>query len=85
MKMDFSTIKSKKILTGNAGFKGSWLTQVLLQKECEIFGFSIDPHKSFLFEVLSLEERSISAGGTFATRKNFVSAFWKPSLTSSFT
>ena len=50
---------NKKILiTGNTGFKGSWLTQVLLQKECEIFGFSDQiPTNPSLFGVLSLQEK----------------------------
>jgi CDP-glucose 4,6-dehydratase len=53
------SIEGKKILiTGNTGFKGSWLTQVLLQKECEIFGFSDQiPTDPSLFGILSLEEK----------------------------
>ena len=71
MKMDFSTIKSKKILiTGNTGFKGSWLTQVLLQKECEIFGFSDQiPTNPSLFEVLSLEEKINQCWGDICDAK----------------
>ena len=55
----WKAIEGKKILiTGNTGFKGSWLTQVLLQKKCEIFGFSNNvPTNPSLFEVLSLEEK----------------------------
>lgn len=48
----------KILLTGNAGFKGSCLTQVLLQKECKIFGFSDQiPTNPSLFEILALEEK----------------------------
>ena len=55
----WKAIEGKKILiTGNTGFKGSWLTQVLLQKKCEIFGFSNNvPTNPSLFEILSLEEK----------------------------
>lgn len=64
--------QGKKILiTGNTGFKGSWLTQVLLQKECEIFGFSDQiPTNPSLFEVLALEEKINQCWGDVCDAKN---------------
>ncbi|MDR0682118.1 MAG: CDP-glucose 4,6-dehydratase [Dysgonamonadaceae bacterium] len=58
--MAFNNIyKGKKILiTGNTGFKGSWLTTWLLKMGAEIYGFSKDiPTTPSVFETLSLAEK----------------------------
>lgn len=49
--------KNKKILiTGNTGFKGSWLTTWLLQMGAEVIGYSIDiPTQPSMYEVLNLK------------------------------
>lgn len=51
--------KDKKVLiTGNTGFKGSWLTVWLLNMQAEIVGFSIDiPTQPSMFEELEIEPR----------------------------
>ena len=39
--------KGKKILvTGNTGFKGTWLTQVLLQLGAQVTGIGLEPNIS---------------------------------------
>ena len=36
--------KNKKVfITGNTGFKGSWLSLILLKLNCNIVGYSFDP------------------------------------------
>ncbi len=49
----------KKILiTGNTGFKGSWLTLWLLNLKAKVYGLSIDiPTNPALFEILGLESQ----------------------------
>lgn len=49
--------KDKKILiTGHTGFKGSWLTQILLNWDADITGVSLLPDtKPNLFEILNIE------------------------------
>ncbi len=49
--------KNKKIIiTGHTGFKGAWLTQILLNFKANIVGISLPPEKSpNLFEVLKLK------------------------------
>lgn len=49
--------KNKKILiTGHSGFKGSWLTQILLNMGANIIGISLPPETSpNLFEALKLD------------------------------
>jgi CDP-glucose 4,6-dehydratase len=51
--------KNKKILvTGNTGFKGSWLTTWLLKLGAEVIGISKDiPTSPSMFEILKLEEK----------------------------
>ena len=42
--------KNKKVfITGNTGFKGSWLSQWLLHLGAEIKGFALEPEKLSLF------------------------------------
>ncbi|MCF7843479.1 CDP-glucose 4,6-dehydratase [Candidatus Gracilibacteria bacterium] len=51
--------KNKKVLiTGHTGFKGSWLTQILLNWGAEVVGISLKPDTTpSLFEVLGLESK----------------------------
>jgi CDP-glucose 4,6-dehydratase len=51
--------KNKKVLiTGNTGFKGSWLSQWLLKMDARVYGISDSiPTNPSMFEELKLEER----------------------------
>lgn len=54
----FDCYKGKRVLvTGDTGFKGSWLTLWLLKMGAEVAGLSVDiPTTPSLFQVLSLEK-----------------------------
>ena len=54
-----SFFKDKKILiTGHTGFKGSWLTQILLNAKANIIGYALEPPTNpSLFEILNLEKK----------------------------
>lgn len=56
---NFSFYKNKKILiTGNTGFKGSWLTLWLKEIGATVFGYSLKINTSpSLFEILKLENK----------------------------
>ena len=56
--MDLSFFKDKKILiTGHTGFKGSWLTKLLLMAGADVCGFAGDPPTDpSLFDELHLKE-----------------------------
>ncbi len=58
IKMFDNIYKNKKILiTGNTGFKGSWLSAWLLKLEAKIIGISKDiPTNPSIFETLNLEQ-----------------------------
>ena len=51
--------KNKKVvITGNTGFKGSWLSQWLVQLGAKVYGISKDiPTSPSLFESLNLKEK----------------------------
>jgi len=51
--------KNKKVLiTGNTGFKGSWLSAWLMGLEADVYGISKDvPTKPSMFEVLNLNRK----------------------------
>lgn len=53
-----NTYKGKRVLvTGNTGFKGSWLTMWLKELGAEVYGFSdIIPTQPSLYEILDLEK-----------------------------
>lgn len=55
--MDLSFYKNKKVLiTGHTGFKGSWLSQILLYCGADICGIGLKPNtEPSLFELLDLE------------------------------
>ena len=58
--MEFNNIyKNKKVfITGNTGFKGSWLSTWLLNLGAEVYGYSKDiPTNPSMFEALELEKK----------------------------
>ena len=60
--MDLCFYKGKKVLvTGHTGFKGAWLTEMLLKAGAEVTGFALEPDTEpnlfhELFDTLSEEE-----------------------------
>jgi len=57
MSSDFSTVfQDKKVfITGHTGFKGSWLTQWLLQLGASVTGYALSPsYENSLFQLLDL-------------------------------
>ncbi len=57
--MDLNFFKNKRVLiTGHTGFKGSWLTEILLLAGAEVYGLSLEPETDpALFDLLNLRER----------------------------
>ena len=57
--MDLGFFKNKKVLiTGHTGFKGSWLTEILLDAGAEVTGYALEPPtEPNLFTELGLKER----------------------------
>ena len=63
--IDLSFLAEKKILiTGHTGFKGSWLSYVLLNTGADVAGFSLHPQtEPSLFEILNLQKEMRSYTG----------------------
>ena len=55
-----NTFKNKKVLiTGNTGFKGSWLSTWLIGLDADVYGISKDiPTKPSMFKVLQLSDKT---------------------------
>lgn len=77
MNFDFDFYKGKRVLvTGDSGFKGSWLCHVLLQLGADVYGYSLTPPTSpNLFEKLKLFDRVQHVTGdirNFSVLKNYI-------------
>lgn len=61
----FDFYKNKKVLvTGNTGFKGSWLCEILLAAGAKVTGYSLEPPTNpNLYDILKLEGRMDSVTG----------------------
>lgn len=64
-KMDLSFYKDKVVLiTGHTGFKGSWLSKILIMAGAKVVGYSLEPPTNpNLFSYLSLGKQMISIIG----------------------
>ena len=56
---NLSIYKGKKVLvTGNTGFKGSWLSSILIELKSEVIGYALDPSTSpSIYQQLNLDNR----------------------------
>lgn len=63
--LDKEFYRGKKVLvTGHTGFKGSWMTKILLEWGAEVIGYSLENLKSAeLFSLLKLEQQMNSIYG----------------------
>ena len=75
--MDFSIIEGKKVLlTGNTGFKGSWMTCLLKKMGAKIYGYSLDyPSEPCLFKLAQLQTISMTKQGNVADYKSLFAFF----------
>ena len=69
--------KGKKVLvTGHTGFKGAWLSKILLEAGAEITGYSLEPNtEPSLFKILDLENKLNSIIGDIADLKKLKKVF----------
>ena len=65
MGLDLSFYKGKKVLvTGHTGFKGTWLSRMLVNAGAAVTGYSLEPPtEPSLFEMSGLEDRMVSETG----------------------
>ena len=62
---DLKFYKGKRVfITGHTGFKGSWLSEILIKAGAEVTGYSLEPPtKINLFNLAKLEDRMNSIVG----------------------
>lgn len=69
--------KNKKVLiTGHTGFKGSWLSEILVNWGADVFGFSLEPPtEPNLFSLLELDSKMDSHIGDIRDLKTLKNIF----------
>jgi CDP-glucose 4,6-dehydratase len=48
--------KKRILLTGHTGFKGSWLSKILLKSGADVFGYALEAEDLSLFRILRLDK-----------------------------
>lgn len=71
--------KNKKIfITGHTGFKGTWLTRILIKSGAEVFGYSLKPdEKNILYKISDNEKNIKSFYGDVRDFENLKNEFIK--------
>lgn len=77
MKFDLSFYKDKTVLiTGHTGFKGSWLSQILVLAGAQVIGYSLEPNTNpNLFSILKLDKKMHSCIGDIRDLKKLQEVF----------
>ena len=75
--MDLKFWKDKRVfLTGHTGFKGSWLSRVLIGAGAQLTGYSLEPITTpNLFSISKVEDKMNSIIGDVRDREKFEEAF----------
>lgn len=79
MLFDLSFFKGKKILlTGHTGFKGTWLSKILVNAGAELTGYSLEaPTNPNLFELADIEDKMDSVIGDIRDFEHLKEVFEK--------
>ena len=71
---NLASFKGKKVfLTGHTGFKGSWLSRILILSGAEVTGYALEaPVEAKLFDTLHLEKNMHSVIGDIRDREKLI-------------
>lgn len=77
--VDFSVFKGKRVLiTGHTGFKGTWLSQIMLKAGADVLGYALKPsYSGSHFELLDLENKMQHIEGDIRDTEKLQSVFAK--------
>ena len=81
--VDVTFYKSKKVfITGHTGFKGAWLSKILIDAGAIVKGYSLEAEKDSLFHKISLQEKMQSIVGDIRDFENLQKEFeeFKPDI-----
>lgn len=75
--LDFSAYKGKRVLiTGHTGFKGSWLSLLMIKAGAEVAGYALAPtYEGSHFELLDLENKLAHFEGDIRDSEKLKSVF----------
>ena len=76
---DLSFINNKTVLvTGHTGFKGSWLSKILIKNNAKVIGYSLNPPTDpNLFSLAKIEDKMISITGDIRDYQKLFDVFKK--------
>ena len=76
---DLSFINNKTVLvTGHTGFKGSWLSKILIKNNAKVIGYSLNPPtEPNLFSLAKIEDKMISITGDIRDYQKLFDVFKK--------
>lgn len=79
MEFDCSFYRGKRIfITGHTGFKGAWLSRILVNSGAEVWGYALEPPTTpNLFTILDMEQHMHSIIGDIRDYDSLKSAFEK--------
>ena len=79
LQMDLSFYKNKRVfITGHTGFKGAWLSFLLLEAGAEVTGYSLNPPTTpSLYKLCKLDSRMNSVIGDVRDYKKLKKTFVK--------
>ncbi len=79
--IDLSFYKGKRVfITGHTGFKGSWLTKILVDAGANVTGYSLPaPTEPSLFNIVGLDREIVSVIGDIRDFENLKKVFDKAS------
>lgn len=79
MNLDLSFYKDKVVLlTGHTGFKGSWLSKILINAGAKLIGYSLEaPTNPNLFSLADIESKMVSIIGDIRDFEHLKSVFEK--------
>ena len=63
----------KVLITGHTGFKGSWLSVLLLELGADVIGYSLDVKTQSIFESLALSQKMTHCIGDIRDAQLFTS------------
>lgn len=77
--LDLEFFRGKRVfLTGHTGFKGSWMSRILVNAGAELTGFSLEPPTNpNLFELADVEDKMTSVIGDIRNLEQMWDAFSK--------
>jgi CDP-glucose 4,6-dehydratase len=74
--MDIEFFNKKKIfITGHTGFKGSWLSRILIDAGANLTGYALPPLSPSLFTLCGLEKEMVSVTGDIRDFDKLMDAF----------